>query len=219
MLYNKKFKLRILPVFIFMAVLTLTVKINNIFDLYNTPGAKKVTITQAQAMAEEKAAQETAELSKVLSDGGNKAAGGQGSNPNNAFTQSEILILQELAERREALDVRAKEIDKRAIQLKVAEDEIDKKIKQLKSYEQKLEKLINEYNQKQQENITAMVKLYSSMKPKDAARIFNTLDMDITVALLKGMKPSSSSAILSQMNSEKAKAVTSELIGNNIGHN
>ncbi|MFR8206871.1 MAG: MotE family protein [Alphaproteobacteria bacterium] len=54
------------------------------------------------------------------------------------------------------------------------------------------------------------------MKPKDAARIFNTLDMNITVALLKGMKPSSSSAILSQMNSEKAKAVTSELIGNNI---
>lgn len=54
------------------------------------------------------------------------------------------------------------------------------------------------------------------MKPKDAARIFNTMDIDITVAILKGMKPSASSAILSQMNSEKAQAITAELIGNNI---
>ena len=77
-------------------------------------------------------------------------------------------------------------------------------------------KLIQEYNQKQEENIASLVKLYTSMKPKDAARIFNTLDMDITVALLKGMKPSASSAILSQMNPEKARAVTAELIGNNF---
>ena len=61
-----------------------------------------------------------------------------------------------------------------------------------------------------------MVKLYSAMKPQDAARIFNSLDMNITVALLKGMKPSSSSAILSQMDSQKAQTVTAELIGNNF---
>ena len=133
-----------------------------------------------------------------------------------AFTNSEIMILQELAERREALDVRAKEIDKRAIQLKVAESEIDKKLKQLKEYEQRLSQLINQYTQKEQENINSLVKLYASMKPKDAARIFNTMDLDISVAILKGMKPSSSSAILSQMDSEKAQAITAELIGNNI---
>jgi hypothetical protein len=49
-----------------------------------------------------------------------------------------------------------------------------------------------------------------------AARLFNTMDLDITVALLKGMKPSTSSAILSQMSSERAQAITAELIGNNF---
>lgn len=213
---KNKLKFRILPAFIFMAVLTLTVKINNVFDLYNHPGNRKLSISQSAAFAEEKISQETAELSKVLSQGGNTGSSSGAANPGTAFTQSEIMILQELAERREALDVRAQEIDKRAIQLKVAEEEIDKKLKQLKEYEQRLEKLIHRYSAQEQENINSLVKLYSSMKPKDAARIFNALDMDITVALLKGMKPSSSSAILSQMNSEKAKAVTSELIGNNI---
>ena len=54
------------------------------------------------------------------------------------------------------------------------------------------------------------------MKPKDAARIFDTLDTGVTVALLKGMKADTSSAILSQMKPEKAKIITSELLGNNF---
>lgn len=213
---KNKFKIRLLPVFIFMAVLTLSVKINNIFDIFNNQSKQIVSISQTEALAQEKATVETAALNKILNQGENPSSPATAVNPSTAFTQSEISILQELAERRESLDLRAKEIDKRAIQLKVTEDEIDKKLKQLKAYETKLQKLINTYTEKEQENIDSLVKLYTSMKPKDAARIFNTLDMDITVALLKGMKPSSSSSILSQMNSDKAKAVTTELIGNNL---
>ncbi len=105
----------------------------------------------------------------------------------------------------EALDIRSREIDKKAVQLKVAEQEIDKRLKQLQDYEQRLRKLIKEYNDKERAKINALVKVYSTMKPKDAARIFNTLDIDVTVSLLKEMKPSTSSAILSQMKAEKAK--------------
>ncbi len=214
-MFKNKNKIRLLPFFIFMAVLTLSIKVNNVFDIYNHQLKQSLSISAAAALAEEKLNKETAELSSVLDKGkpGNKTSG---DNPNTAFTQSEILILQELAERRETLDLRAQEIDKRAIQLKVTEEEINKKLRQLKDYEQKLQKLVNAYSKQEKANIDAMVKMYTAMKPKDAARIFNSLDMNITVALLKGMKPSSSSAILSQMDSQKAQAVTAELIGNNI---
>lgn len=213
---NQKIKIRILPTFIFLAFLTLTVKINNIFDLYNHPERKNtIDITTAQALAKEQTPSKTDELTKALNSSPSKNTSST-SKQDNAFTQSEILILQELAERRETLDRRATEIDKRATQLKIAEEEIDKKLEQLKVYEQKLEQLLQKYNQKEQENIASLIKLYTSMKPKDAARLFNTLDMDITVALLRGMKPSNASAILSQMDSAKARTVTSELIGNNI---
>ena len=122
-MFNKtnKVKIRLLPVFIFVAVLTVSVKLNNIFDLYNNPAQKTLSISPAQALAEEKANSDTAELSKVLNQGDKAAANAAAGTPASAFTQSEILILQELAERREALDIRAKEIDKRAIQLKVAD--------------------------------------------------------------------------------------------------
>lgn len=213
---NKK-HFRILPTFIFLAVLTLSVKVNNVFDLLKHPENLKLSISQQSAFAEEKTAPETEKLSQVLDQNAqnSSALGLNTENPNNGFSQSEILILQELAERREALDLRAKEIDRKAIQLKVAEEEIDKKIKQLQDYEQRLKKLMIEYNQEEKDKITSLAKLYTTMKPKDAARIFNTLEMSILVPLLKEMKPSASSAILSQMNSEKAKAVTTELIGHN----
>lgn len=210
---KNKFKIRLLPIFIFVAALTLSIKINNAYDLYKSTQSS-VSISTNHALAEEaKNSKETAELTDVLQKG--TPANAEVA-PVNAFTNSEIMILQELAERREALDARAKEIDKRAIQLKVAEKEIDKKLLQMKEYEQRLSKLITQYSTKEQENINSLVKLYSSMKPKDAARIFNTMDLDITVAILKGMKPSTSSAILSSMNSERVQAITAELIGNNI---
>lgn len=203
--------IRILPLFIFIACLTLSVRINNVFDILKHQDTKKISISQHVAIAKEEMNQETAKLNKALNEGGSATTN---SAPGSNFSQSEILILQELAERREALDLRSREIDKKAIQLKVAEDEIDKKIVQLKEYETKLTKLVNEYNEKEKEKITSLAKLYSTMKPKDAARIFNTLELHILIPLLKEMKPSVSSAIISQMDAQKAKAVTTELIGN-----
>lgn len=213
---QNKFHIRLLPVFIFAAVLSLSIKINSVFDTIVNRELPKISISQNKALAEEKNTQETAQLTQILERSDSNVPVPSNNAPNNNFTQSEIAILQELAERREALDIRSQEIDKKAIQLKVAEDEIDKKLRQLKEYETRLQKLINQYNDKEKAQLDSLVKMYSTMKPKDAARIFNTFELDILVAILKEMKPSTSSAILSQMNALKAKAVTTELLSRNI---
>lgn len=212
----KKIHIRLLPVFIFVAVLSLSIKINSVFDIIVNNGLPKINVSQNRAFAEEKNNQETAQLTQILERSSADVPVPAAANPNNTFSRSEIAILQELAERREALDLRSQEIDKKAIQLKVAEDEIDKKLKQLKEYEIRLQKLINQYNEKEKAQLDSLVKMYSTMKPKDAARIFNTFELDILVAILKEMKPSVSSAILSQMNALKAKEVTTELMSRNI---
>lgn len=212
-MFDKKIKLRLIPVFIFVAFLSLSFRVSNVYDHYSNNASKKITIATAVAAAKDKQTKDTEELTKVLEDTSNNP---NNNLPNVSFSNSEIMILQELAERREILDARAKEIDKHALQLKVAEDEIDKKIAQLKKYEERLIELTNQYNKKEKENVDSLVKLYTAMKPKDAARIFNTLDLDITVAILKGMKPSTTSTIISQMNSERAQEITAVLIGNNF---
>ncbi len=211
-----KIHFRLLPIFIFVAVLSLSVKINSVYDIIINKELPKISISQNKAWAEEQEIAETKKLTQILQDSKEDIPSPEKSAASTTFTQSEIAILQELAERREALDIRSQEIDKKAIQLKVAEEEIDKKLAQLKTYEEKLQKLINKYNEQEKAQLAALVKMYSTMKPKDAARIFNTFDLDILVAILKEMKPSSSSAILSQMDAIKAKEVTTALISRNI---
>lgn len=217
MLTKFKNNFRILPVFIFLAVLTLSIRVNNVFDSLKNADSRSFSISQSKAWAEEEASRDTAELGKVLEQAERgQNPGSTGEKANSTFTQSEIMILQELAERREALDLRSRKIDKKAVQLKVAEEEIEKKLAQLREYESKLKKLIGEYNEKEKEKIAALVKMYASMKPQSAARIFNTLDIETAASLLREMKPSSASAIVSQMEAVKAKAVTDEIIGNSI---
>lgn len=195
MLTKFKNNFRILPVFIFLAVLTLSIRVNNVFDSLKNADSRSFSISQSKAWAEEEASRDTAELGKVLEQAERgQNPGSTGEKANSTFTQSEIMILQELAERREALDLRSREIDKKAVQLKVAEEEIEKKLAQLREYESKLKKLIGEYNEKEKEKIAALVKMYASMKPQSAARIFNTLDIETAASLLREMKPSSASA-------------------------
>lgn len=206
---------RLLPLFIFVAVLSLSVKINSVYDIIINKELPRISISQNKAWAEEQETKETEKLTAIL-ENNEETPNSETNSASSNFSKSEIAILQELAERREALDIRSQEIDKKAIQLKVAEEEIDKKLAQLQTYEEKLQKLINKYNEQEKEQLAALVKMYSTMKPKDAARIFNTFDLDILVAILKEMKPSSSSAILSQMDAIKAKEVTTALISRNI---
>ena len=58
MLKKLKQQFRILPMVIFMAVLMLSVKLNNIFDQLKDPYAKRISISQSLAAAEEKNNQE-----------------------------------------------------------------------------------------------------------------------------------------------------------------
>lgn len=213
--------IRVLPIFIFLSSLMLTIRVTNIVESLHQRKLPKFGIGELQAA--ESVTPEATALSSALqsSDLKDKAQDASATNDDDNsvksnFTPSEILILQELAERREALDLRSAEIDKKALQLKVSEKEIDKQLKQLQEYEQKLKLLIQEYNAKEKEKIASLVKVYTNMKPKDAARIFETLDLEVTVALLKEMKPSASSAILAQITPAKAKAITDKIIGNSF---
>ena len=210
-----KRKLRILPIFIFIAVLTLSLRISSVISNINSTENTIISFETTSAHAEDSSNTETTDLTAVLnknSETENKA------DNSTTFTQSEIEILQELAKRREALDLRDKEIDKKAAQLEITEEEIQKKLSQLQEYEAKLRQLMQDYNQKEKSKLTSLVKLYTTMKTKDAARIMATLDIELVTALLKEMKPSTSSAILSQMDAAKAKAITNQLIGNSLSN-
>jgi len=57
----------------------------------------------------------------------------------------------------------------------------------------------------------SLVKMYESMKPKDAARIFEQLQMDVLLEVATNMKERQMAAIMAEMSPDTAKALTMEM--------
>lgn len=127
------------------------------------------------------------------------------------FSQSEIEVLQSLAARREELDKRERELDQRLAVLSAAETQIDAKIQKLREIQKTIEGLLDKHQEQEDKKIENLVKIYQAMKPKDAARIFEQMDMQILIRVFKGMKERTSAAILAEMTPDRANAVTTEL--------
>ena len=71
--------------------------------------------------------------------------------------------------------------------------------------------MIEQRDEKQEAQLRSLVKIYENMKPKEAARIFEGLDMTILLEVIDRMKERKSAPILARMDPDKAKEVTVEL--------
>lgn len=131
------------------------------------------------------------------------------------FSSAELDVLQSLAKRRDDLDKREQQIGQREALLKAAEGEVDRKITELNKIKGELEALLNKQQAAQDNRIGSLVKIYEGMKPKEAARIFDTLDMEILVSVIGKMSERKSSPILANMDPDKARLVTIELTEQN----
>jgi len=97
-------------------------------------------------------------------------------------------VLTSLAKRRGELDAREAKIQTEATILSATETRVDAKIAQLKSLQTQIAALLAERDAAQEKQVGALVKTYSAMKPKDAARIFDNLNDDVLLAVAQEMK-------------------------------
>ena len=143
-----------------------------------------------------------------------EAAAKDEDNPDNdptLFTQSEIDLLQELSDRREQIEKMSKQISLREGLLKAAEKRISNRVSELKLLQKTINDLIKTHDDQQETKMASLVKIYEAMKPKDAARIFEQLDLDTLLIVAERMKERKLAPVMAQMNPEKAKDVTVEL--------
>jgi len=127
------------------------------------------------------------------------------------FSKSEIEVLQRLGERREELEKRGRELDMRENLLSATESRIDKKIVELKKIEAAVSALLKQHDEQEDKQLTSLVKIYEKMKPKDAARILEKLDMGVLLTVAERMREAKMASILAFMDDAKAKALTMEL--------
>jgi flagellar motility protein MotE (MotC chaperone) len=213
---NKPPIVRVLPLLIIIAGIMLSVRVTDIFrgtfglgsvsvaELQAQQPAKPATPPAATSQAQPAAAKEAAPAAAPASTSSGDTTGG-------TMTQTEMDVLQKLQERRGSLDVRERDIERREALLKAAEDQIDRKVAEMKTLQHTIEGLLRQYNDQEDNKMRSLVKIYENMKPKEAAKIFEQLDMGILLEVLERMKEQKVAPILAEMDPSKAKGVTSEM--------
>lgn len=123
----------------------------------------------------------------------------------------ERAILGRLQDRRQELDARNRDLDMRESLLKAAEKRLEAKVNELKEIENRIKVASNTRDEAEAQRFKGIVAMYENMKPKEAARIFDRLDMRILAEVATTLKPRTMSEILAQMTPESAERLTVEL--------
>ncbi len=127
------------------------------------------------------------------------------------FNQSEIDLLQALGTRREALEGRERALDQREALIKAAEKRLEEKVADLDAVKLELQQMLAKNNQEEDGRLRSLVRIYESMKPKEAATIFDKLEINVLLGVVERMKENKVAPILASMQPDRARQVTDML--------
>jgi flagellar motility protein MotE (MotC chaperone) len=131
--------------------------------------------------------------------------------PEGNLSTAEVELLQTLATRRTELEQRAQAVEQREALLKVGEDRLNQKVAELNALKADIEKLLSMRKSKEEAELQNLVKIYEAMKPREAATIFDGLDMPVLLDVVEKMKDQKIAPIFAQMKPERAREVTARL--------
>ncbi|CAN7521772.1 MotE family protein [Devosia sp. LjRoot3] len=126
-------------------------------------------------------------------------------------TLTEQVLLDRLAARRTELETYEQELALRASLIDAAEQRANERTATLQALEAQIATLVEERKRLEEEQFTSIVSMYQTMKPKDAAGIFNQLEIDILVRVAKMMSPRKMAPILAAMDTARAQELTVRL--------
>lgn len=127
------------------------------------------------------------------------------------MSAGERAILERLGERRQELDARARELEIRENLLKSAEKRLETRGSELKELESRATAAPGKKGETQAVQLKSLVIMYENMKAKDAAKIFDRLDMRVLIEVASAINPRRMADIMAQMTPEAAERLTVEM--------
>lgn len=127
------------------------------------------------------------------------------------ISKPERALLQDLRKRREQLDIREHALEERNSVMEATEEQLQSKIDHLNELQGHLDQVDAARKQRQNASWSGLVKVYESMKPRDAAAIFDVLDMHVLLEVVDRMNERKTAAVLAAMQPERARLTTQML--------
>jgi flagellar motility protein MotE (MotC chaperone) len=131
--------------------------------------------------------------------------------PTTEVSKPERALLQDLRKRREQLDAREHALEERNSVMEATAERLQEKIDHLSQMQDHLDQLEAARKQRQNASWGGLVKVYETMKPRDAGAIFNVLDMHVLLEVVDRMNERKAAAVLAAMEPERARLTTQML--------
>ena len=128
-----------------------------------------------------------------------------------AVSPSERAILERLQARRQELEARAREIDIRESLLKAAEKRAEGRVEEMKAIESRITGAATQKAEEDAARFKGIITMYEGMKPKDAAKVFDRLEMPVLFEIASQIAPRKMADILGLMQPEAAERLTVEM--------
>jgi flagellar motility protein MotE (MotC chaperone) len=120
-------------------------------------------------------------------------------------------MYQDLVKRRQEIEAKEKQMSQREALLEAAQKELDRKVKEMEGLRDEIKDLLKQQTAEEAARIQSLVKIYAGMSPKNAARIFDTLDTDVLMDVVSNMPEMKASPIIALMSPDRAKVLTTML--------
>jgi flagellar motility protein MotE (MotC chaperone) len=141
-----------------------------------------------------------------------KPAGAPGFDPEHPPPSAgERAVLESLNQRRQELEARARELDVRENLLAATEKRVQARLAEIREAEARINATVHKKDEAEAARFKSLVSMYENMKAKDAAKIFDRLDMRVLLELSAQINPRRMSDILALMSPEVAERLTGEI--------
>jgi flagellar motility protein MotE (MotC chaperone) len=125
--------------------------------------------------------------------------------------RAERALLEGLRARRIELEGREQALAARELVLAAAERRLTQRLEEMAALQQRLQSADQALGAREEAGWRQMVKLYEGMRPRDAAAIFDDLEMPVLVQLVDRMREAKAAPVLGAMKPDRARLLTAEL--------
>lgn len=121
-------------------------------------------------------------------------------------------MLDAIKRERELLATQKDELAQKQSETDLAAQKVADETKRLSELKGEVEALLARVEKAHTDDLDRLVKLYSTMKPKQAASIMNDLDIEVTVMVLGTMVERDAAPIMASMNPVRVQAISKILL-------
>lgn len=124
---------------------------------------------------------------------------------------AERAVLEALRARRVEIEAREAAVGEREILISALERRLAGRMEELAALQRQLESETAARDERTEQGWRQMVRLYEGMRPREAAGIFDELDMPVLIQVVDRMREARAAPVLAAMRPERARLVTTEL--------